>query len=315
MRIFVAGASGVIGRRLVPVLIEAGHQVTGMTRSAARAAEVRTLGGTPIVCDALDEDRLSAALVVARPQVVINQLTAIPSRLNPRRIGAEIAATNRLREEGTATLVNAARLAGAVRIISQSIAFAYAPFGTTLAVEEDSLYGDAPPAFRSFVRAVEACERATISTAGIEGIVLRYGYFYGPGTIYARDGTFARDVRRRRIPIVADGAGVFSFVHVDDAAAATLLAGETAAPAVYNIVDDEPVRFGEWLPQYASFLGAPRPLRIPALLGRLAGGAYGMYLLTQQRGVSNRAAKERLGWRPQHATWREGFRIMLTESS
>jgi nucleoside-diphosphate-sugar epimerase len=310
MRIFVAGAAGAIGRRLVPALLSAGHQVIGMTRSAPRADEIRAMGAEPVVSDALNPAALSAALNEARPQVVINQLTAIPPRLNPRQIMAGMAATNRLRGEGTSNLVKAARDAGARRVISQSIAFAYAPAAGS-AVEEDPLFDDAPLAYRPLVDAVEACERSTISTPGIEGIVLRYGYFYGPGTVYARDGTFASDVLHRRIPILGSGAGVFSFIHLDDAAAATVLALNAAAPRVYNIVDDEPVRFGEWLPSYAALLHAPRPRRVPAFLGRLAAGPYGMYLLTQQRGASNRSARTRLGWTPRFASWRDGFRAEL----
>lgn len=312
MRVFVAGASGVLGRRLVPSLLAAGHDVTGMTRSGARAEAIAALGARPVVCDALNEPALAAALMAARPQVVINQLTAIPSRINPRRVVADMAATNRLRGEGTRNLVRAAERCGARRVISQSVSFAYEP-GPSVAVESDSLYLSAPPAFRPMLDAVNTCERTTTATSGIEGVVLRYGYFYGPGTIYARDGTFASDVIRRQLPIVADGAGVFSFIHVDDAAAATVLAIDTPAPAVYNIVDDAPARFGEWLPYYAELLGAPRPRRFPAFLGRLGGGRYGMYLLTEQRGASNRAAKERLGWKPKYATWREGFRTMLQQ--
>ena len=243
MRIFVAGASGVLGRRLVSLLTGAGHDVTGMTRSASRVDNIRTQGASPIVCDAFDKDALSAALAAARPEIVVNELTAIPGRLDPRRINDGMAPTNRLREEGTRHLVAAARSAGTHRIVSQSIAFVYQPSDKTLATEDEPLYDDAPRAFQAMVRGVRACERTTLETEGIEGIVLRYGYFYGPGTIFARDGSFATDVMRRRVPIVGAGNGVFSFVHLDDAAAATMLALDAPASAVYTSSTMSPRRW------------------------------------------------------------------------
>jgi len=307
MRIFVAGAAGVIGRRLVPQLLDAGHQVTGMTRTAGRADSLRRLGADAVTCDVFDEDALGPSVRAARPDVVINQLTAIPPRVNPRAVETAMAETSRLREEGTRRLMQAARRAGVRRVISQSIAFAYRPAGPPLAVEDEPLYLDAPASFRPVVAAVAACERTTTTEPGIEGVVLRYGFFYGPGTTYAGGGTFAEDVGRRRIPVIGSGAGVFSFVHVDDAARAAVLAADAPEPGIYNVVDDDPAPVREWLPYYAGLLGARSPLRIPAFVGRLGAGAYGMYLFTKQRGASNQAARERLGWQPAYPTWRDGL--------
>ncbi len=261
--------------------------------------------------DAFDRDRLQGIVVDSRPDAVINQLTAIPRRLQPRRARRAMEATNRLRREGTEALIDAAKAAGARLVVSQSISFVYGPRGASLATEEDPLYDDAPASFRDMVEAVRACERATLDAVDMQGIVLRYGYFYGLGTIYARDGSFAEDVMRRRVPIPGDGGGTFSFIHVDDAARATAAALEAGEEGIYNIVDDEPSPWGEWLPDYARLLGAPRPLRVPGFLARIAGGQYGRYLLLQQRGASNQLAKRRLGWTPSYRSWREGFRAEL----
>lgn len=282
-----------------------------MTRSVSRAQELLARGVQPVIADAFDAARLRDALLEATPGVVINQLTDIPRRLNPRRIKKEIAATNRLRTEATRTLVEAAHAAGAHRVISQSISFVYDPKGAAAASEDEPLHHGAPAAFSDMVRAIDASEHTVLDAKGVAGIVLRYGFFYGPGTIYAADGSFAEDVRRRRVPIVGDGEGVFSFVHVDDAAAATLLALEHGAPGAYNVVDDEPAPVRVWLPTYAQLLGAARPLRVPKLVDRLGAGAYGLYFMTQQRGASNQKAKKRLRWEPRYPSWREGFRSEL----
>ncbi len=220
----------------------------------------------------------------------------------------DMAATNRLRAEVTALLVDAAVAAGARRFISQSIAFVYRarPGQTTPAEEDEPLFCDAPEAFAGIVQAVEQGERAVLN-ASLEGIVLRYGFFYGSGTIYARDGTFADDVRKRRIPIVQPGSGTFSFIHVDDAASATVAATRYGLPGVYNIVDDDPAAVRIWLPLYAAALGAPKPFTVPRALARLGAGAYGVYMMIHQRGVSNAKAKQGLGWRPAVRSWRDGF--------
>ena len=307
MRVFVAGGTGVIGRPLLPLLARAGHEVTAMTRSVSRAQELHAHGVQPLIADAFDAERLRDVLAEATPEVVINQLTDIPRRLNPRRIKVEMAATNRLRTEATRTLVEAAQAAGAHRVISQSISFVYDPKGAGLATEDEPLHHGAPAAFSDMVRAIDASEHAVLDAKGVAGIALRYGYFYGPGTIYAADGSFAQDVRRRRVPIVGEGEGVCSFVHVDDAAAATLLALEHGEPGAYNVVDDDPAAVRVWLPTYARLLGAARPFRVPKLVGWMGAGDYGLYFMTQQKGASNEKAKKLLRWEPRYPSWREGF--------
>ena len=307
MRIFVAGATGAIGRRLVPMLVEAGHDVTGMTRSQDKTEALRGAGGEPVVCDALDADAVRDAVAAAAPEVVVHQLTAIPPAINPRRMADDFALTNRLRSEGTRHLVDAARAAGARRVVAQSVAFAYAPTGPWVKTEDDELYRDAGPPFDSTFAAVDALETTVLGTEGLEGVVLRYGYFYGPGTSYASDGSIAAQVRARRFPIGGKGTARWSFIHVDDAARATIAAVEGGPPGAYNIVDDEPAPVSEWLPVYAAALGAGRPRRLPLWLVRLVAGPYAVYGMSRARGASNARARERLGWQPQFASWRQGF--------
>jgi nucleoside-diphosphate-sugar epimerase len=307
MRVFVTGASGAIGRRLVPSLVEAGHDVTGTTRAADKAEMLRAAGADPVVCDALDADAVRDAVVGANPEVVVHQLTAIPPAFNPRRIAVEFAPTNRLRVDGTRHLLEAAAAAGARRFVAQSIAFGYAPTGGWVKTEDDELFLDAPEAFRSTIDAVHALETAVLGAGDLEGLVLRYGFFYGPGTSYAPDGAIAERVRRRRYPIGGRGTGRFSFIHLDDAARATIAAIEGGPRGVYNVVDDEPAPVSEWLPAYATVLGAPPPHRLPGWLVRLAAGRYAQYTMTELRGASNARARERLGWAPQLSSWRQGF--------
>ena len=307
MRVFVAGASGAIGRRLVPSLVEAGHDVTGTTRAADKAELLRAAGADPVVCDALDADAVRDAVAGAKPEVVVNQLTAIPPAFNPRRMAAEFAPTNRLRVDGTRHLLEAAAAAGARRFVAQSIAFGYSPTGEWIKTEDDELFLDAPAAFRGTVEAVHALETSVLGAGELEGVVLRYGFFYGPGTSYAPDGAVAEQVRRRRFPIGGRGTGRFSFIHLDDAARATIAAVEGGPPGVYNVVDDEPAPVSEWVPAYAAALGAPPPRRLPGWLVRLAAGRYAQYVMTELRGASNARARERLGWAPQLSSWRQGF--------
>ena len=307
MRVFVAGASGAIGRRLLPQLIAAGHDVTGTTRSEAAAEAIRAAGAQAAICDALDAQALHAAVTGAAPEVVVHQLTALPHRFDPR--DKEIyASTNRLRSEGTRTLLDAARAAGARRMICQSIAFAYAPGAVAEVKDEDApLALGAPAPFGDGVRAIEEMERAVVGAEGLEGVVLRYGWFYGPGTYYADDGSMAEDVRRRRFPVIGKGTGLFSFVHVDDAAGATVAAVERGAPGIYNIVDDDPAPQREWLPAYAEAIGAKKPLRVPVWVARLVVGKLAS-VASVQPGASNAKAKRELGWEPRWPSWRQGFR-------
>jgi nucleoside-diphosphate-sugar epimerase len=312
VRVFVAGASGVIGRRLVPLLVDAGHEVAAMGRSRERAAALRAAGVEAVVCDALDGPAVHAAVRDAAPDAVIHQLTAIPWRIRPRRFARDFELTDRLRTEGTRILVDAARAAGVERIVAQSIAFAYEPTGARVKDEDAPLYVDAPKAFRRSARAVEALER-TVLTA--RGIVLRYGYFYGPETAFDGGGYMGVDVARRRVPIVGSGRGVWSFIHVDDAARATLAALTHGRSAPYNIVDDEPAEVREWLPAYAAALGAKPPLHAPALLARLVAGRYGAAVMTDLRGASNARAKRELGLTLAYPTWRRGFAAALTAAT
>ncbi len=306
MRVFLAGASGAIGRSLVPKLIAAGHEVTGMTRSAARAEDVRAAGADAAVVDVFDADALRAAVDQASPEVVVHELTALPDRIDFRK-EETYAATNRVRTEGTRNLIDAARTAGARRLVCQSIAFAYRTDGDTLKTEEDPLLEDAPGAFGSGVSALREMEAMVLGYDGVDGLVLRYGFFYGPGTYYADDGTSTEDVRRRRMPIVGKGSGVFSFIHVDDAADATVAAVERGAPGVYNVTDDEPAPMSEWVPVFAQAAGAKPPRRVPVWLARFVAGKDVSNFAVALRGVSNEKAKRELSWRPAHPSWRTGF--------
>ena len=310
MRVFVAGATGVIGRRLVPQIREAGHDVVAMTRSEERAAALREHGAEAVVCDAFDAAGVERAVTAATPDVVVNQLTDIPSAVDPRKMEEQFATNDRLREKGTANLAAGARAAGARRIISQSIAFAYAP-GERLRREEDPLFLDAPQPWQRSVEAVAALERQTLEADCLDGIVLRYGYFYGPGTVYAGDGSTAAMVRKRAFPVVGRGTAVYSFIHVDDAAGATVAALERGAPGVYNIVDDDPAPVSEWLPEYAAALEARPPRRVPRLAARIAAGRLAVYMMTGLQGATNEKAKGELGWALRWPSWRQGFREAL----
>jgi 2-alkyl-3-oxoalkanoate reductase len=303
MRVFVAGASGAIGRPLVPKLVAAGHEVTGMTRSPTKAEAIRAAGAQAAVVDVFDAEALSAAVQDADAEAVVHQLTALPDRLDFKD-PTLYDATNRLRGEGTRNLLAAARAAGARRFVSQSIAFMYAPTGGMVKTEEDPLIEEAPGVFGGGLRALAEMERAVLDA---DGVVLRYGFFYGPGTYYAPDGSVTADVRRRRLPVVGKGTGVTSFVHVDDAADATVAAVERGVAGVYNVADDEPAPMREWVPVFAAAAGAKRPLRVPAWVARLvAGKAVTMFAL-ESRGVTNAKAKRELGWAPAHPSWRTGF--------
>jgi nucleoside-diphosphate-sugar epimerase len=307
MRVLVAGASGAVGRPLVSRLVAAGHDVTGTTRSEQRAEAIRAAGATPALVDALDAEALRRAVEQAAPEVVVHELTALPDRFDPRRSDI-YDATNRVRREGTRNLLEAARAAGARRFVCQSIAFAYAPGPRPEVMDEDApLNLGAPQPFGEAMRVLAEMERAVLEADGLEGLVLRYGWFYGPGTYYAEDGSTAQEVRRRRFPVIGSGAGLFSFVHVDDAAEATVAAVERGAPGAYNVVDDEPAPMRDWLPAYAEAIGARRPRRVPVWLARLVAGKMAS-AINVQSGASNAKAKRELGWEPRWRSWREGFR-------
>ncbi len=310
MKVFVAGASGAIGRPLVPKLIAAGHEVTGMTRSEESAARIREAGAQALVADVFDEDRVRSGMGEAAPDVVVHQLTSLPDRLDFRDKSL-YDATNRVRGEGTRILIDAARAAGATRMVAQSIAFTYVPEGDWVKDEDAPVMEDAPGPFGAATRTVVEMERSVLGAEGLEGLVLRYGFFYGPGTYYAADGTSAQDVRRRRQPIVGKGSGTVSFIHVDDAADATVAAVERGAQGIYNVVDDEPATFAEWLPVYADALAAKKPFRVPVWLAKLVAGKEVALFTNALRGATNAKAKAELGWAPAHPSWRQGFRESL----
>jgi nucleoside-diphosphate-sugar epimerase len=306
MRVFVAGASGAIGRRLVPRLVAAGHDVTGMTRSEAGAGAIRAAGARAAVVDVFDRDALDTAVAEAAPEVLVHQLTALPRRFEPRR--RELYdATNRVRTEGTRNLVVATRACGTSRIVCQSVAFAYAPEGPRVKSEEAPLHDHAPPPFGAAVRALAEMEQMVLEPGAPEGVVLRYGWFYGPGTYFGEGGHTESEVRRRRFPVVGEGGGLFSFVHVDDAAEATVRALDHGRPGVYNVVDDEPGAMRDWLPAYARAIGASPPRRVPGWLARLLAGRMTADMSVSLPGASNARARHELGWEPRWPSWRKGF--------
>jgi len=310
VRVFLAGATGVIGRGLLPMLLAEGHHVTAMTKSPEKVEALRAAGAEPVLADAFDAAAVEAAVTGARPQAIINQLTSIPHRIEPRKIERDFELNDRLRGEGTRILVRAAQAADGARVIAQSIAFAYAPgpHGTLHREQDPQLLDLAPSDFRRSARAIADLESAVL---GAGGIVLRYGYFYGPGSAISRTGSMGEDVARRRLPIVGGGGGVWSFIHVDDAARATVAALSLERSGTYNVVDDEPAPVSQWLPALADALGAKRPRRVPAFVARLLAGDYGVATMTRAQGASNELAKRELGWLPEHPSWREGFRSGL----
>jgi 2-alkyl-3-oxoalkanoate reductase len=300
MRVFVAGASGAIGTRLVPQLIERRHEVIGTTRSADKADRLRALGAEPIVLDLLDRDAVREAVAAARPDAIIHQGTALASLTDFKNFDRSFAQTNRLRTEGTDALLAAARTAGVRRFVAQSFAgWPYARQGSPVKTEEDPLDPTPVPTMRETFAAIRHLEQAVVDA---DGLALRYGGFYGS----PQDAQLEL-VRKRRFPIVGDGGGIWSFVHLDDAAAATALALELGAPGIYNIVDDEPAPVREWLPALAAAIGAKPPRRVPRWLGRIAAGEAGVVLMTEIRGASNAKAKRELGWALRYPSWRQGF--------
>ena len=308
MKIFVAGASGAVGKRLLPLLVESGHEVVGMTRS--RPHVVEELGGAPVVADALDRNAVLETVRVAEPEVVVHELTALDGGLrNPRKMAAAFAPTNRLRTEGTDNLLAAARAAGARKLVVQSFGgWPYARVGGPAKSEDAPFDPDPPAALRPILDAVRRLEDTALGAHDLEPVVLRYGGFYGPGTSIARDGgdqTVA--LRRRQLPLVGDGGGIWSLVHIDDVAAATLAAIERGAPGVYNVADDDPAPIREWLPVLAEAVGAKPPRRVPRWLARLLAGEAMVVMMTEIRGASNAKAKRELGWQLRYPTWREGF--------
>jgi nucleoside-diphosphate-sugar epimerase len=299
MRVFVAGATGAIGKQLVPRLVAAGHEVHGMTRSESKQAMLYQLGAVPVVADALDPDQVAEAVGTAKPDVIVHQLTAIRS-LDPRHFDRDFALTNRLRTEGTDHLLSAGQAIGVRRFVAQSYgAWPYVRSGGPVKSEDDPLERTPAANTQRSAAALDHLERAVTEYGGI---ALRYGVFYGA----ANDGA-VKPVRKRQFPIVGDGGGIWSWIHLADAAEATRLAVEHKGPAIYNVVDDDPAAVREWLPVLAQTLGAKPPRRFPVWLARLVAGEFVVTLSTEARGASNAKAKRELGWAPQFSSWRDGF--------
>ena len=312
LRVFVAGGSGAIGHALIPKLVSRGYEVTAMTRTPEKAESIRRMGATPVVCDVFDKPKLIRVVAEDRPDVVINQLTELPkSDLKPKKLGEYYAKNDRVRREGTDNLLAAARAAGARRYIGQSIAFWYEPSGGMVKQEGEPLWFDAPSPIGEAVKALKHSEDAVLNANDIEGVVLRYGTFYGPNTWYTRDGEIGQQMRKRMYPNIGAGEGMTSFIHIDDAAEACVAFVESGEPGVYNIVDDEPATANEWMPVFAEAVGAKPPRRVPAWLARLLAGKAIVDWSTTCRGASNREVKQRTSWRPKYSSWRRGFKEAL----
>jgi len=317
MRIFVAGATGALGRQLVPQLVAAGHDVVGMARSPERTGAVAALGARPVVADALDAGAVARAVAEAEPEVIVHQLTSLAGAMDLKHPEEFFATTNRLRTEGTDNLLAAGRAVGIRRFIAQSNASpgAYARTGGPVKTEDAPLDPDPPAGMRPVFTAIRYLEDAVTGIDWAEGVVLRYGGFYGPGTSLSADpdADMTRALRKRQFPIVGDGGAIWSFLHIEDAATATVLALDRGGPGIYNIVDDEPAAVREWMPFLAEQLGARKPFRVPRFVGRLLAGEVAVMMLTELRGSSNAKARRVLGWEPRWSTWRIGFAKGLDE--
>ena len=309
MRVFVAGSTGVIGKRLIPLLKESGHEVIALSRTPQKAERLEALGVAVAFADAFDKDRLTTAIQDAEPEVIIHELTALRGGVADfKKLDEQFAPTNRLRTEVTDTLLAAARLAGARRFIAQSFCgWPFARQGGPVKSEHDPLDPNPPASFRETLAAIRYLEDALSRVTNIQALALRYGFFYGPGTAIAEDGPMVELIRRRRFPIVGDGGGIWSFIHIQDAARATAAAVSRGAPGLYNIVDDEPAPVSAWLPDLAEAVGAKPPWKMPAWLAKLAIGEGGVSMMTQIRGGSNAKAKRELEWQPVYLSWRRGF--------
>jgi nucleoside-diphosphate-sugar epimerase len=316
MRIFVAGATGAVGRELVPLLISKGHEVTGSTRSAVKAEIIRRMGAQAAVADGLDHVATVRAMRSTRPDVVIDEMTDLGGATDLRHFDRAFATTNRLRTEGTDILLAAAREVGAKRFIAQSYCgWTFGRGGAAVKTESDPLDENPPREFRNTLEAIRYLERTVTASSAPIGIVLRYGSFYGENTGVLSP-VMIDQLRKRRMPLVGDGGGYWSFIHVADAAAATAAAIDRGRPgSIYNIVDDDPAAVRDWLPLLAALVSAKPPLHLPAWLGRLLAGEHMVAMMTEVRGGSNEKAKRELGWRPAHPSWRDGFAQVLRQSA
>jgi 2-alkyl-3-oxoalkanoate reductase len=309
MKVFVVGATGAIGSQLVPLLVARGHEVVATTRSPEKTSAVRAMGAAPVVMDALDREAVLNAVTGAKPEALVHQATALTGVFSLKHFSRTFEQTNRLRTIGSDNLVAAARAAGARRVVGQGFAgWPYASAGSALRTEEDPFESSPPEEMRSTVDALQHLETAVLGVEDLEGIVLRYGGFYGPGTSLGDGGEMVEGIRKRQLPIVGDGAGVTSFLHVEDAATSTVAALERGAPGVYNVVDDEPAPSSLWVPELAKAVGAKPPRHVPVWLAKPLIGEAGVWLMTKAPGASNAKAKAELGWTLRYASWRTGFR-------
>jgi len=309
MKIFVAGATGALGKQLVPQLVGRGHDVVGMTRSAPKQDLVRSLGARPVVADALDPDAVAQAVASAEPDVIVHQLTALSGKFDMRHFDRFAETTNRLRTEGTDHLLAAGRAVGTQRFVAQSNA-AWRTYSGGRVKDEDAPFDSDPlEKLRGVLDAIRHLEDAVTGADWLEGVVLRYGAFYGPGTgLSAEPGAeFSEAIRKRQFPLVGDGGGIWSFIHIDDAAAATVAAIERGERGIYNVVDDDPAPVRDWIPELARALGAKPPRRVPRWVGRLLAGELATAMMTELRGATNDKAKRELAWKPGYASWRQGF--------
>jgi nucleoside-diphosphate-sugar epimerase len=309
MKVLLAGATGALGKQLVPRLVADGHEVVGITRTEAKLPLLRDLGARGVVADLLDPEQVARVVAEAEPEVIIHQLTALNRDFDVKHFDRTFEETNRLRTEATDHLLAAGRAVGVKRFIAQSYtSWPFARTGGPVKTEDDPLDPNPPAAMRESLTAIRHVESAVTGADWTEGIVLRYGGFYGPGTSMSREGGAQLEtIRKRRFPVVGDGGGIWSFVHIEDAADATVAAVTRGRRGIYNIVDDDPAPVAEWLPAAASAVGAPAPWHVPRWLGRIAAGEAGVVMMTEMRGASNEKAKRELGWKPKHPSWRQGF--------
>jgi nucleoside-diphosphate-sugar epimerase len=308
MRVLVTGGTGVIGRQLTPLLDSVGHEVTVLTRTGASAALIRSLGGRAVVGDLLDRTTVAAVVRATQPEAIVHMATAIPPAINPRRMAADLVTTNRLRTEGTRNLLEASADLAVQRFVAQGLAYAYDPAGDGPAVEAEPFWRHPPKQFAPVLQALRELEARTTDAGGV---VLRLGHLYGPGSIFATDGSMARQVRARKVPLVGGGTAVFSFTHAHDAATAVVAALDRDTHGALNVVDDEPVPMHVWLPQYADALEARPPKSAPKALARLLVGAWGVAFMAELRGADNTRAKAMLDWKPRFRSWRDALADQL----
>ena len=311
MKVFLAGATGALGRYLVPQLIEAGHQVDALTRTPAKVAALEAAGAKAVLADATDPIGLKKLVHDSRPEAVLDELTDLPTTMGIRAFSHFYDRLTPLKAAASPALLEAATEVGARIHIMQSIAFLYAPGGAARKTEDDEVFTNPPGEWSEVLPVFRSTEQAVLASTSPAGIVVRYGFFYGPGTVYAADGALARMVRRQMLPVVGDGGGLYSFVHLQDAASATVKALEAGQPGVFNVVDDEPVAMRDWLPHFANLLGARRPLHVPRWAGRIAAGGLAAHYATTLRGASNDRAKTELRWQPRYPDYLEGFEAEL----